>query len=361
MVIFATTCRPGHPIRAASVVLCTALLAACSPPPPPGPLTGTTMGTAYTVKFAKLPAELSPATLQALVEQQLAAVNAVMSTYDADAEISRFNRDQNRDWFSIAPEMAAVLVEAKAIHDRSGGAFDVTIGPVVEIWGFGAAGPRDKPPPQSEITAALARVGMDDLMVRRDPSAVRKLRSDLQIDLSAIAKGHAVDRVATALENAGVTNYLVEIGGELRTAGRRPDGGVWRVGIEQPATGGRSVQRAIPMALDGAVATSGDYRNFFEIDGRRYAHILDPRTGRPVEHRLASVTVIAANCSTADGWATALSVLGTDAGYRVAESEGLAALFIDRDGEKFSERATPAFDNWLETGKILQGEATNDD
>lgn len=341
--------------RLPALVLAAGLLAACAPPGPPEPIGGSTMGTVYTVKFAKLPPALGRADLQALVEAELATVNAVMSTYDPDAEISRFNRHQERDWFAVSPELAKVVAQSAAIHDSSGAAFDVTVGPLVETWGFGATGPRDRPPTQSEISAALARLGMDALQVRVDPPAMRKKRGDVEIDLSAIAKGYAVDRVARTLEAAGVTNYLVEIGGELRTAGRRNDGGMWRVGIEQPATGTRSVQRAVPMAIDGAIATSGDYRNFFEIDGRRYAHLLDPRTGRPVEHRLASVTVIAADCATADGWATALSVLGADQGYDLAAKEGLAALFIERRGEAFVERATPAFDHWLELGKSMQG------
>jgi thiamine biosynthesis lipoprotein len=313
------------------------------------------MGTTYSVKYARLPENLTREDLRALVEEELAAVNASMSTYDPDAEISKFNQQTSRDWIPVDPELARVVAQAAAIHDGSGGAFDVTIGPLVDAWGFGTAGTRGNPPQPHEIQEALARVGMDDLVVRTEPPALRKKRPDLEVDLSAIAKGHAVDRVAQVLQREGVSDYLVEIGGELRTAGRRYDGAAWRVGIEQPVAGERSVQKAIPMGLDGAVATSGDYRNFFELGDRRYAHILDPRTGMPVAHKLASVTVISADCATADGWATALSVLGTEQGYPLAVERGVAALFIEREETGLLEKPTPAFDNWLASSRSLLG------
>lgn len=361
MLSYRRTHCPGVACRNMLLVLAGLLLAACERTDPPVPLQGPTMGTAYTVKYGRLPEGLSVDSVRAIVDQQLALVNASMSTYDADTEISRFNQHTGLDWFAVSPQLTKVVDQARAIHLRSGGAFDASIGPLVEVWGFGSDGFRGSPPPAREIEAARARVGMDQVAIRVDPPALRKRRAHLQLDLSAIAKGHAVDRIAQALEAAGITDYLVEIGGELRTAGRRYDGAVWRVGIEQPLTGNRSVQRAIPMAIDGAVATSGDYRNYFEMDGRRYAHLIDPRTGWPVEGKLASVTVIAADCATADGWATALSVLGPKAGHQLAEAESLAALFIVRGGNGFQERSTSAFDNWLATNAALQGEMTDHD
>jgi len=343
------------------LLLASGLLSACAPPGPPPPLRGATMGTGYTVRVTALPPALNQADLQALVELELQRVNAAMSTYDPLAEISRFNQHQGDDWFAVSPDLAQLVQRAQDIGVQTGGAFDITVGPLVDAWGFGTAGPRDSPPSAAELAAARAKVGMDRLSQRVDPPALRKATPTLRIDLSAIAKGYGVDRVAAALEAAGIDNYLVEIGGELRTRGRRHDGAMWRVGIEQPAPDGRRVQLALPMHRDGAVATSGDYRNFFETDGQRYAHIIDPRTGEPVNHELASVTVIADNCAMADGWATALSVLGPGEGYQLAENAGLAALFIERRDEAFEERTTSAFDAWLAAGDQGQQETIKND
>jgi len=343
------------------LLLASGLLSACAPPGPPPPLRGATMGTGYTVRVTALPPALNQADLQALVELELQRVNAAMSTYDPLAEISRFNQHQGDDWFAVSPDLAQLVQRAQDIGVQTGGAFDITVGPLVDAWGFGTAGPRDSPPSAAELAAARAKVGMDRLSQRVDPPALRKATPTLRIDLSAIAKGYGVDRVAAALEAAGIDNYLVEIGGELRTRGRRHDGAMWRVGIEQPAPDGRRVQLALPMHRDGAVATSGDYRNFFETDGQRYAHIIDPRTGEPVNHELASVTVIADNCAMADGWATALSVLGPGEGYQLAENAGLAALFIERRDEAFEERRTSAFDAWLAAGDQGQQETIKND
>ncbi len=337
------------------------LAGGCDGGSPPEPLRGATMGTGYTVKVAALPAGLQALQLQALIDTELAAVNSAMSTYDPESEISRFNAFRSDEWFAVSPALAAIVATAQDIAATTGGAFDSTVGPLVETWGFGTAGSRDAPPPTAEIDTALAAIGFRKLSVRLEPPALRKTIARLQVDLSAIAKGYGVDRIAAALEAAGVDNYLVEIGGELRTRGRRHDGAMWRVGIEQPEPGGRRVQLALPMHRNGAVATSGDYRNFFETDGQRYAHIIDPRTGAPVDHELASVTVIADNCAMADGWATALSVLGPGEGYQLAENAGLAALFIERRGEVFEDRTTSAFDAWLAAGDQIQQETANDD
>lgn len=361
MLSFRQTHRRLSSPLSAWLLLATGLLGACAPPGPPPPLRGATMGTVYTVRITALPAALNQADLQALVEQELQRVNAAMSTYDPQSEISRFNQHQGDDWFPVSLDLAQLVQRARDIGMETGGAFDITVGPLVEAWGFGASGPRNSPPSAAELAAARAMVGMDRLSQRIDPPALRKALPTLQIDLSAIAKGYGVDRVAATLDAAGIDNYLVEIGGELRTRGRRHDGAMWRVGIEQPAPDGRRVQLALPMHRDGAVATSGDYRNFFEADGRRYAHIIDPRTGAPVDHELASVSVIADNCAMADGWATALSVLGPGEGYRLAENAGLAALFIERRGEAFEERTTSAFDAWLAAGNQSEQETTNND
>ena len=200
MPIFHDTQHRTRSLLTCYLALTCALLGACAPPGPPPPLRGATMGTSYSVKVTALPATLSRADLQALEEQELQRVNAAMSTYDPASEISRFNRHQDDDWFSVGPDLAGIVMRARDIGARSGGAFDITVGPLVEAWGFGASGPRDLPPSGEELAAASAVIGMHRLSPRLEPPALRKSVAGLQIDLSAIAKGYGVDRVATALD-----------------------------------------------------------------------------------------------------------------------------------------------------------------
>ena len=255
-----------------------------------------------------------------------------MSTYRADSEVSRFNRAVPGEWFAVSADTAAVVATALEVHQGSGGAFDITVGPLVDLWGFGAGSKAtDRVPSDAEVAAAAARVGSDALRVRADPPALFK-SADREIDLSAIAKGFGVDRAALWLEGNGVANYMVEVGGEVRTRGRNPQGEKWRIGIEAPELLQQGHAIAA-VALSGeSVATSGDYRNYFEAGGRHYSHTIDPATARPVEHALASVTVVAADCKTADALATAIDVLGPDKGLAFAERENLAVYLLVRAG-----------------------------
>jgi thiamine biosynthesis lipoprotein len=217
------------------------------------------------------------------------------------------------------------------------------VAPLVALWGFGPGPRRLAPPSPAAVREALERVGATALSVRRDPPALRKARPELSVDLSAAAKGFAVDRVARALETAGAERFLVAIGGELRARGDGPGGGPWAAAVEEPRAGPSRVGWTVGLR-DAALATSGDYRNAFVWHGRRFSHVLDPRTGRPVEHDLVSVSVLAAEALHADAWATALLVLGPDEGWRVAEREGLAVLFVREDANGFAAQASPAFD-----------------
>lgn len=330
-------------LRSAAVgLLAPVLLAACSDPWELLELTGSTMGTTYSVKVVGPPKGLGEGALRAEVEGVLRAVNGAMSTYDADSELSRFNRSRDTGWVAASPELVAVLTEANRVSRLSGGAFDVTVGPLVNLWGFGPGGGGDRAPSKEEVAAARARVGYTHLEVRSSPPSVRKAIPDLYVDLSAIAKGYGVDRVADRLGELGVDRYLVEIGGEVRGLGHNGRGMPWRLAIERPVPGERVAYAAIE--VDGVgVATSGDYRNFFGRDGRRYSHTIDPATGRPVTHDLASVTVVSATCTTADALATALNVLGPQVGYALAEQQGIAAFFIAHEDLGFAHRATMAF------------------
>jgi thiamine biosynthesis lipoprotein len=295
------------------------------------------MGTTWAVRVVA--DEDASARLRERVEAELDLVDGLMSTWRPDSELSRLNRFEGPGAFPVSPPTLEVLDLAARVSELSGGAFDVTVGPLVDAWGFGPPGERPEDPGAAELEHLRARVGWRLVELLPEETAVRKARPDVRVDLSAIAKGHAVDRISRALASAGLTDHLVEIGGEVRTSGRGPGGRAWRVGVERPSGGRRIVQSVVQLG-DGSLATSGDYRRFREVGGRRLAHALDPRTGRPVEHALASVSVADSTCAVADAWATALLVLGPAEGPRRAEALGLAALFLVREGEGLREVAT---------------------
>jgi thiamine biosynthesis lipoprotein len=308
-------------------------------------ISGSTMGTTYSIKVVDPPAQLQRATLQSLVNEELDALVGTFSTFDPRSELERFNHNRRTQWIPASAELVEVLREARRVSEASGGAFDVTVGPLVDLWGFGPPRGGDRIPSGPELESLLSHVGYRKLAARSDPPAVRKLDPDVVVDLSAIAKGYAVDRVARLLEARGISRYLVEIGGELRGLGLNRNDEDWRVGIETPSDNAPGLRTVITIDHTG-VATSGDYRNYFLKEGRRYSHEIDPRTGKPVTHKLASVTVISPRTMHADAMATALMVLGPDAGYALADREGLAAYFIIRTANGFVDRQTAAFDRY---------------
>lgn len=288
---------------------------------------GQTMGTSYMVKIFDPPNDLAT-DWRELVDAELRSVNDQMSTYLESSELSRFNRSDSIDWIEVSPETASVVAKSLEIFELSGGTFEMTIAPLVNAWSFGPGKRNHSPPDDAAIASSLENIGSAGITVQSDPPAIRKSNPKLTIDLSAIAKGHGVDRVVGVVNRLGAKNVFVEIGGEVRVTGDKA-GKSWMVGIQMPDVAGDVVAVAYPIA-EKSIATSGDYRNFFEHEGIRYSHTIDPRTGRPVKHDLASVSVIADDCMTADGWATALNVLGTDEGFKLAEKLGLDALLISR-------------------------------
>jgi thiamine biosynthesis lipoprotein len=310
-------------------------------------VSGRALGTTWTVKLAGGLDLSAQRVLVADLSKPLARVDALMSTWRDDSELSRFNRVGEGVPFAVAPETFAVLEIAQEASARSGGAFDATVLPLVDAWGFGAA-ERSGAPPSTQVLAALrAQVGYEKLVLDPARSTVAKSVPGLRCDLSAVAKGYAVDLLAERLIDLGHTSFLVELGGELRGKGRRPEGRAWRVAIEEPDVAGRRVHRIVTLE-DLALATSGDYRNYYEVEGRRVSHTLDPRTGSPITHSLASVTVVHPSAAWADAWATALTVLGPEAGYALAQKEGLPAYFLVRRPEGgFEPRMTPAFEPLL--------------
>ncbi len=340
------TTKTGPAFRALFLLLCLVSVAACSPGGETWKLTGPTMGTRYHLTIVDAPDGVTREGLQSLVDSELVAVNQEMSTYIPDSELMQLNDGPVGEPVPVSAPLAEVVGLALDIYRRSEGAFDITVGPLVNLWGFGPTPEPQQVPAQAEIDSLLAQLGSDALVLERKPDRLTRKRP-VQLDLSAIAKGYGVDRVARLLDDLGVANYLVEIGGELRTRGHNPDGREWRIGIESPTTAGHVVHKPVRVS-NRAVATSGDYRNYYERDGVRYSHSIDPRTGRPLSHQLASVTVIADNCAEADGLATALNVMGADAGLQLAEREGLAVFMLVKTKDGFEERYSSAFAPYLE-------------
>jgi thiamine biosynthesis lipoprotein len=307
---------------------------------------GDTQGTTYHIKVVDLPAALTPDTVKSAIEAELDDVTQHLSTYTPGSELSLFNRSRDSGWLPASTGLVQVLSEARQISELSHGAYDVTVGPLVNLWGFGAEDAAEQIPSETEISAALARVGYTHLGIQPSPPAIRKDIPDLYVDVNSIAQGYTVDRVAERLDQLGIANYLVEIGGELRGKGLNQLNGHWRIGIERPTPGERAVYTIIKIA-DVGVSTSGDYRDYFERDGQRYSHTINPQTGRPITHRLASVTVVSENTMRADALSTALMVLGPEDGYQLAEQAGLAAYFIIKTDTGFTNRETTAFNRHL--------------
>ncbi len=292
-------------------------------------LTGRTMGTAYHIQVVTGTFG-SVAGLQEKIDRRLEEINRSMSPYLKESEISRFNRfSQVGGDFAISWDFLQVMKAAAQIHALSEGAWDGTVNPLVDLWGFGRAGPQGRVPPPEEIAARLADVGFENIEIR-GAGGLAKRRASVSLDLSSIAKGFGVDQVADVIRQAGFADFLVEIGGEVCAAGVRPDGRPWRVGINRPQTGARPAELYKVITLQNqALATSGDYRQFFVRDGVRYSHIIDPRTGYPVANRVVSVSVVAETCTFADGLATAVMVMGAEKGLALIDRlEGVDGLIV---------------------------------
>ena len=304
------------------------------------------MGTTYHI-VAITNTSLSRNDLKNAIEAELDQVNKHLSNWDEASELSRFNRSKSLKAAKISDKLNRVMVAANEVHEKSGGAFDVTLSPLINLWGFGPRKPETPLPAEEKIKAALQQVGQQtNLDLDTAAPSIAKLKPGITINLSAIAKGFGVDEVASILKKHQIKDFMVEIGGDLYASGTNPSGKPWRIGIEKPLPDNRSVQQIISLTNVG-MATSGDYRNYFEQDDIRYSHIINAKTGYPIKHKTASVTVIENNSMFADAWATALLVLGERAGMKVAEEHELAAYFIFRSPQsgdkKFSTSMSPKF------------------
>ena len=297
-------------------------------------LSGRTMGTTWHVTVV---GRGSATDLQGKIDRRLEEVNQRLSTYREDSELSRFNRfSRAGEEFPISGDFLQVMKVAARVFELSGGAWDGTVMPLVDLWGFGPAGPVDEPPAEEKIASRLAEVGFAKIEIR-DSGALVKREPSVTLDLSSIAKGYGVDQVVEVVRREGFTDFIVEVGGEVRAGGSRRDGLPWRVGINRPrADAAPDEVYRVAFLRDQAFATSGDYRNYFARDGVRYSHVLDPRTGRPVTNRVVSVSIRAPDCTLADGLATAVMVMGAEAGLALVERlddvEGLVVVETPEGG-----------------------------
>ncbi len=306
-------------------------------------LSGTTMGTTFNILLVAPPSEVDLDGLQLAVVDKLEQLENIASAYRPQSDVSRFNANPSTDWIPVAHELCTMITDALDISDATDGAFDITVGPLVNLWGFGPADMTNELPAEKDIELARASVGKGKLTADCDRPALKKTVAGLTIDLSAWAKGFAVDEVAALLDDANLNNYLVEIGGELRMQGYNAEQQAFTIAIEKPLSNGMTEYEAISLS-NVAVATSGDYRNYYDHDGRRYSHAIDPRTGRPIDHSLTGVTVISASTAYADGMATALLVLGPDDGMALAEQLSLACYFLIRTDEGLEEAHSTQFE-----------------
>ena len=304
------------------------------------------MGTLYSVKVVAPPQGLDAAALRTLIDEVLGRIDLQMSGYRPDSEVSRFNASSSTDWMPVSAELEHVIKAAIDVSASTGGAFDVTVAPLVEAWGFGARGEPATLPTDAEIAGLKATLGSGHLQTQVQPPALRKELPALTVDLNGIAPGYAVDLLAERLLALGATRFMIDIGGEVRAHGRNARDEPWHIAIERPEAPDSAPYGIVQ--LDGlSVSTSGEYRSFYTRDGKRYSHTIDPRTGRPVDHTLAAVVVIAPSCMLSDAWATAFNVLGTEEGWRLADRLSMAVMFIEwRDGE-LTSRATAEFGKHL--------------
>jgi len=313
-------------------------------------LDGKTMGTSYSIRYVTSEGTPSAARIRAEIDKRLELVNDQMSTYRPGSELSRFNasREVGKP-FPVSAATTEVVLEALRINRVTDGALDVTVGPLVNLWGFGPEGRPDKVPSAAELEQRRAWTGIDKLSVQGN--ALVKHIPELYVDLSSIAKGYGVDVIAQYLQSQQVKNYMVDIGGEVRTRGHNGEQKPWRIAIERPTAGVEQKAQLVIQPGEISIATSGDYRNYFEQDGVRYSHTIDPITGRPIHHHLVSVTVLSPTCMAADGLSTGLNVLGPERGMALANLMGIPVFMIVKTANGFEERYSEAFKPYLK--KIL--------
>jgi len=328
------------------ILFCLIILSGCSARSGLIVIQGMTMGTNYSISFAEQP-ERSITSLQGEIDEILETINKQMSTYIDDSELSQINQSKSQDWLTLSPELYEVISMALQISHLTNGAYDITIGNLVNLWGFGPGEIPQAVPEDETINIALKTTGYEYIELQSQPHGLKKEYPDIYLDLSSIAKGYAVDRLYDYLEQQGLSGFLVDIGGEVKSKGVKLNGQNWRIGIEKPLVESREILRVITLT-NQAMATSGDYRNYIVHNGTRYSHTIDPRTGHPVLHTLLSVSVLHESAMVADALATALLVMGPQKGTEFAEQNGIAAYFFEARPENTMESYSSQFSPYLD-------------
>ena len=309
-------------------------------PPVTHTLDGYAFGSTWSVRFVGDPS-VDREALRVVLEAELRNLDNALTSYRADGGLAKLNAAPVGEWHPVPVHLARVIRFGIALNAESGSAFDMTVKPLMTLWGFGGDAPGSIPPAAEALEKARARLGSDRIDVSADDREIRK-RVEVEIDVNGIAPGYIADVLSDTLSARGIKDHLVEIGGELRTRGHRPDGSLWHLGVERPVPERGEIERVIAVT-DAGVATSGDYRHFVEIDGKRYSHTIDPSTGRPIDHPLASVTVVASDALSADGYSTTLMVLGPEKGMAWAAARGLPCFMIVRTASGFEEHYNAPF------------------
>jgi len=331
-----------HIYKLLAVLTMTFLFLGCSQSPEIQKISGDAQGTTYHISFWS-PQAVDTASIKQLVETEFTRLDMQLSNYRKDSVIEQLNATVSSEPLALSEEIIGLIEQARVVSIASEGCYDLTIKPLFDLWGFN--GDKLTPPDAASLQAALKQVGFAQIKIV-DATHIQKLNPQLRIDLSSIAQGYSVSRMVALLEQQGIENYLVEIGGELQTRGKKPEGTAWRVALEKPLSSERTMQKIVTINRSEplAVMTSGTYRHYFDLNGKRYSHILDAKTGSPVDHNIVSVTVLHDNPTQADAWSTALLCLGKTRGIEAANKAGIAALFIEQDGEAFNELRTVPFD-----------------
>lgn len=314
-------------------------------------LDGKTMGTFWRVSVVGLDQNRAE-NLRQKVQTLLDGDDQLLSTWKNDSALMRFNQSQSTTPWPVSEGMADIVTESLRIGQKTQGAMDITVGPLVNLWGFGPDKQPVKTPTQAQIDAAKARTGLKNLTVinRAGQQYLQKAIPDLYVDLSTVGEGYAADHLARLMIEEGISRYLVSVGGALVSRGMNADGHPWRVAIQKPTDRENAVQAIVDINGHG-ISTSGSYRNYYELDGKRISHVIDPQTGRPITHKLVSVTVIAPTALEADGWDTGLMVLGTEKAQQVVREQGLAVYMIMKEGDSFTTWMSPQFRAFLVSGK----------
>ena len=333
-------------MKAVLGILCSLVLAGCGEPDPVERISGPTMGSTYTVQYVPPPQGPDADQVRQDVEGILAGLDAHFSTYRSDSLIARFNQLPAGSCQAMPDDVLKLVRLGEVLWRESGGAFDLSVEPLLNLWGFGPQAREEKVPDAQRLAEVRQRVGQGHLRIDGE-----RLCKDiaLELDFNSIVAGFGVDRIVERLRALGIDNLLVEVTGELKAVGRKPDGSAWRVGLELPREDRQIAEQIV--AVDGlGVSTSGDYRNYFEENGQRFSHTFDARLGRPVAHGLAAVTVFDGSALVADGYSTVLLILGPEQGWEFAVAQDLAAVFVVRADSGFIARVTPAFERIVGTG-----------